>query len=70
MNSHFSIETEQELDGRWLAEIRSLPGVLTYGATQAEAIARIQALALRVLADRIENGEAVPETNDFFSVVS
>jgi len=56
-----SIEIEREDDGRWLAEIPDLPGVLVYGATPAEAIARVQALGLRVLADRVEHGEPVPE---------
>ncbi|MDP2957009.1 MAG: type II toxin-antitoxin system HicB family antitoxin [Longimicrobiales bacterium] len=55
------IEVEQEADGRWLAEVPSLPGVLTYGQTRTDAYARVQALALRVLADRLEHGEAVPE---------
>lgn len=50
----FRIETEHEVDGRWIAEISSLPGVMAYGATKPEAIARAEALALRVLADRIE----------------
>ena len=54
------IEIEREEDGRWLAEIPDLPGVMAYGATQAEAIARVQALGLRVLADRVEHGENVP----------
>ena len=54
------IEVEQEEDGRWLAEIPGLPGVLVYGATPTEAIARVQALGLRVLADRVETGEPVP----------
>lgn len=54
------IELEQESDGRWIAEIPDLPGVLSYGATQEEAVARAQALALRVLADRVEHGEPVP----------
>lgn len=54
------IEVEREADGRWLAEIPDLPGVMAYGSTQAEAIARAQALGLRVLADRVEYGEAVP----------
>jgi predicted RNase H-like HicB family nuclease len=53
------IEVEQEDDGRWLAEIPDLPGVLAYGATQAEAIARVQALGLRTLADRVEHGEPI-----------
>ena len=57
----FSIEVEQEADGRWLAEVPSLPGVMTYGVTQTDVMARVQALALRVLAERLEHGEAVPE---------
>ncbi len=52
------IEIEQEEDGRWIAEVVELPGVMAYGATQAEAKAKVQALALRVLAERLENGEA------------
>jgi predicted RNase H-like HicB family nuclease len=55
------IELEQETDGRWLAEVTSLPGVLTYGVTRTDAVAKVQALALRVLAERLEHGEAVPE---------
>jgi predicted RNase H-like HicB family nuclease len=63
------IEIEREEDGRWLAEIPDLPGVLAYGATQAEAIARVQALGLRVLADRVEHGENVPAgAADLFAV--
>ncbi len=57
----FQIEFEQEEDGRWIAEVSDLSGVLAYGATREEALAAIQALALRVLADRLEHGEAVPE---------
>lgn len=56
-----SIEFEQEADGRWLAEVPSLPGVMTYGNTRTDAGARVQAMALRVLAERLEHGEAVPE---------
>jgi predicted RNase H-like HicB family nuclease len=55
MNLTFDIE--QEEDGRWIAEVIGLPGVLVYGQTREEAIARVQALALRVLADRLEHGE-------------
>jgi predicted RNase H-like HicB family nuclease len=55
-----TIEAEQEEDGRWLAEVPALPGVLTYGQTRQEAIDRAQALSLRVLADRLEHGEPVP----------
>jgi predicted RNase H-like HicB family nuclease len=57
----FTVEYEQEDDGRWLAEVLELPGVLAYGQTHEEAIAKAQALALRVLADRLEHGEAAQE---------
>ena len=57
---HFTLETEQEEDGRWLAEVPELPGVLAYGQTEQEAIARAQALGLRLLAERLENGELAP----------
>ena len=64
----FTIETEQETDGRWIAEITDLPGVLTYGETRDEAIHLAEALALRVLADRLEHGEVVPEMSNVFTV--
>ncbi len=54
----FSIDLEQEEDGRWIAEVVELSGVMAYGATADEATAKVQALALRVLADRLEHGEA------------
>lgn len=57
----FTVEYEREDDGRWLAEVVELPGVLAYGDTSNEAIAKAQALALRVLADRLEQGEGPPE---------
>lgn len=57
---YLTVETDREDDGRFIAEVPDLPGVLAYGATQAEAVARAQALALRVLADRIEHGEPTP----------
>lgn len=57
----FTVEYEREDDGRWLAEVIQLPGVLAYGGSQNEAIAKAQALALRVLADRLEHGEGKPE---------
>jgi predicted RNase H-like HicB family nuclease len=61
------IESEQEEDGRWIAEIVALPGVMAYGTTKAEAAAKAKALALRVIADRLENGEQLPrEIADFF----
>jgi predicted RNase H-like HicB family nuclease len=56
----FTIEYEQEEDGRWLAEVLELPGVLAYGRTPEDAMAKAQALGLRVLADRIEHGEEAP----------
>ncbi len=56
-----SVELEQEEDGRWIAEIPELPGVLAYGQTHADARARAQALASRVVADRLENGKAGPD---------
>jgi predicted RNase H-like HicB family nuclease len=57
----FRIELEQEEDGRWIGEVPALPGVMAYGPSRAEALAAVQALALRVLADRLEHGEAVSE---------
>jgi predicted RNase H-like HicB family nuclease len=57
----FRVEIEQEEDGRWIAEVVDLPGVLAYGKTPEEAKAKVQALALRVVADRLEHGEAGPD---------
>ena len=56
----YKIETEQEEDGRWIAEIIGLPGVLAYGATEEEAMTHAEALALRVIADRLEMHECRP----------
>jgi predicted RNase H-like HicB family nuclease len=53
----FTIETEQEVDGRWIAEVRELPGVLAYERTRDEAVAKVEALGVRVLADRLENSD-------------
>jgi predicted RNase H-like HicB family nuclease len=64
------IEIEREEDGRWLSEIPDLPGVMVYGTTREEAVARVKALALRVLADRLEHGESVPELVEVFSVAA
>jgi predicted RNase H-like HicB family nuclease len=58
---NFNIELDREDDGRWIAEIHDLPGVMTYGKTREDAIAHVQALALRVLADRLEHAEAAPD---------
>ena len=57
---NFSIEREQEEDGRWLAEVPELPGVLAYGTSPEEAMARVEVLALRVIAERLEHGESRP----------
>jgi predicted RNase H-like HicB family nuclease len=62
MSVVFRIEPEREDDGRWIAEVVELPGVLAHGETQDNAIARMQALALRVVADRLQNDEAGPST--------
>lgn len=61
MSVTFEIELDREADGRWIAEVPELPGVLTYGQTRDEAVARVQALALRVLAERLEHNETPPE---------
>lgn len=64
----FTIEIDREADGRWIAEVADLPGVLAYGASRKEAIDRVQSLALRVLADRLEHGEKIPDITQVFSV--
>ena len=58
---NYTIEAELEDDGRWLAEVPQLPGVLAYGTTRDEAMSRAQVLALRVIAERLEHGEASPQ---------
>lgn len=58
---NLSIEREREDDGRWIAEVPDFAGVLAYGATRDEALARAEALALRVLAERLEQREAGPD---------
>ena len=57
----YTIEIEQESDGRWIAEVVELSGVMAYGSTSDEAQSKVQALALRVVADRLEHGEAGPD---------
>lgn len=66
MHNRLTIETEQEDDGRWIAEVMELPGVLTYGPTREEAVDAARALALRVLADRLEHGEEIPVLDALF----
>ena len=65
---NLKIELERETDGRWIADVMELPGCLAYGKTQADALAKAKALALRVLADRLEHGEPVPAGDELFSV--
>ena len=59
--SDFTVEIDREDDGRWIGEVVDLPGVLAYGGRRAEAVAKAKALAFRVLADRLEHGESIPE---------
>jgi len=67
----FTVELEQEDDGRWIAEVIELTGVLTYGTSEEEALARVQALALRVVADRLEHAETHPHwTNITFAAAA
>ncbi len=62
------VEVEQEVDGRWIAEVPERPGVVAYGATENEARANVKALAFRVIADRLEHGETVPtEAREVFA---
>ena len=64
------IEIEQETDDRWIAEVPDLPGVMVYGESRNEAISKAQTLALRVIADRLEHGEQIPELQQLFAVAS
>ena len=64
------IEIEREDDGRWIAEVPDLPGVMTYGRSREEAVSKVKTLALRVMADRLEHGEKVPELHELFAVPS
>ena len=66
----FRIEIEQEEDGRWIAEIPEIPGAMVYGASREDAVSRVEALALRVLAERIEYGETSPVIDKVFSVAA
>ncbi|MCH9053914.1 MAG: type II toxin-antitoxin system HicB family antitoxin [Proteobacteria bacterium] len=65
-NDVLRIEFEEEDDGRWVAEISALSGVMAYGATREEAQAKVEALALRALADRLDHGETIPELGELF----
>jgi len=62
-----NIEIEREEDGRWIAEVPDLPGVMAYGQNEGEAVSRVKALALRVMADRLEHGEEIPKLRGVFA---
>jgi predicted RNase H-like HicB family nuclease len=66
--SDFNVEVEREDDGRWISDIPDLPGVMAYGVSRDEAVAKAKALAFRVLADRLEHGEDIPELHHVFAV--
>jgi predicted RNase H-like HicB family nuclease len=67
---NFTLECEQEVDGRWIAEVPELPGVLAYGDSAADAISKAEVLALRVIADRLESNEFEPMSISFSLPVS
>jgi len=64
------IEIDREADGRWIADVPELPGVMVYGDTRDEAIAKVEALALRIIAERLDHGEQIPELHQLFAVAS
>jgi predicted RNase H-like HicB family nuclease len=66
----YKVETEQETDGRWIAEVPELPGVLAYGKSRDEAVRKAQVLSLHVLAERLEHGEALPQVENVFAIVT
>jgi predicted RNase H-like HicB family nuclease len=66
----YAVEVEQEVDGRWIAEVPELPGVLAYGDSRDAAVRKAQALSLHVLAERLENGEVLPQLQNVFAIVA
>jgi predicted RNase H-like HicB family nuclease len=62
------VELGRESDGRWIAEVPDIPGVMAYGQSREEAINKVEVLALRVMADRLEHGEDIPELHDVFAI--
>jgi predicted RNase H-like HicB family nuclease len=66
----FHVEIDREDDGRWIAEIPDLPGVMAYGETREQAVAKAEALALRVMADRVEGDEQLPVLDSMFAIAS
>ncbi len=65
-----TVEVEQETDGRWIAEIPAIPGAMVYGGTKSEAVSKVEALVLRILADRLDHGEEAPELEEVFTVAA
>ena len=65
---NLKIEIDREEDGRWIADVADLPGTSVYGATRDEAVAKAKALALRMIADRLEHREEIPEAAEMFAV--
>ena len=63
----FTVEFDREVDGRWIAEVRELPGVMAYGSTKQAALRRVYTLALRVLADKTEEGRTLPSLSHLFT---
>ncbi len=68
--AHFRIKIGQEEDGRWIAEVPELPGAMVYGSSREEAIAKVESLVLRVIADRLDHGEQIPELHQLFDVAA
>ena len=64
------VEIETEDDGRWIAEVPALPGAMAYGSSRVEAICKVEALVLRILADRVESGENAPELEAVFTIAA
>ena len=67
-NEIMRIEIEREDDGRWIADVPDMPGVMAYGTNRQDAVVKAKALALRIIADRIDHGEAIPELDEMFAV--
>ncbi len=66
----YKVDVERESDGRWIAEVTELPGVLAYGQSREQAVRLAQSLALHVLAERLEHGEVLPQVESVFSFVA
>jgi len=67
---NFTIDIEKEEDGRWIAEVLEIPGVMTYGNNREEAIKKVKALAFRILAEHLENEENIPGIDGLFSIAA